>query len=315
MELPKYFIGCDWGTTNFRLKLVDTATLKVLAEYRTDQGVKALYEKFRLQKDVDQQGFFTEYLLKQLERFPNEHRKHIVVASGMASSSIGLCELEYAEIPYTCSGETLNWKLMALREGQDLLVISGVKDRTGMMRGEEVQSIGLEAHFAHCQSGVLLLPGTHSKHLSFKSGQFYALKNYMTGELFELLTRKSILSNSIHSGENKPLRKSAFEEGMHLGLKGMLTSSLLSVRAKDVVQNLDREDNYFFLSGLLIGDELSYLRNVDEKVVLAAPESVCGLYKIVLERIVDHDKLTVLDNADLEKALLLGQKKILKYAK
>ena len=315
MELPKYFISCDWGTTNFRLKLVHTPTLKVLVEYRTDQGVKVLYEKFRLQNGVDRQVFFMKYLLEQIEKFPEEHRKYIVVASGMASSSIGLCELEYAEIPFTCSGKSLNWQSIPLREGQELLIISGVKGKTGMMRGEEVQSIGLEEHLAHCENGILLLPGTHSKHLSYKNGEFYALKNYMTGELFELLVRKSILSNSISSGENRPVRESAFEEGMHLGLEGVLTSNLLSVRARDVVQNLDGEDNYFFLSGLLIGDELSYLKDHDKMVFLAAPDSMGSLYKIVLKRIIATDKLVILDSRDLEKALLLGQRKILKHAK
>lgn len=315
MGLPKYFLSCDWGTSNFRLRLTNMSTLKVLDEIKSNQGVKVLYEKFHLQNEEDQQSFFVNYLLEQIEKFPEKHRKHIVVSSGMASSSIGLSELDYTQIPFTFSGKTLNWKSVALRKGQDLLVISGIKSKTGMMRGEEVQSIGLEEYLAHCENGILLLPGTHSKHLSFRNGQFYALKNYMTGELFELLLKKSILSNSISNGKDQPIKESAFEEGMYLGLNSNLTSNLLSVRAKDVVQNQDKMDNYFFISGLLIGDELSYLKNHDEMIFLAAPDSVYSLYKKVLETIIDTDKLVILDSCDLEKALLVGQKKILKYAK
>lgn len=315
MGVPKYFISCDWGTTNFRLRLTDTSTLAVLAEHGTDQGVKALYEKFRLGDGKDQQGFFKKYLLEQIDMFPEEHRKHIVVASGMVSSSIGFYELEYAELPFTCSGKTLNWKLMPLREGQDLLVISGVKSDTGMMRGEEAQSIGLEEHLVASDKGLLLLPGTHSKHLSYENGRFHALKNYMTGELFELLAKKSILSNSIEMDGNRPFRERAFREGMDLGLKSGLGPNLLSVRARDVVRNLDRGDNYFFLSGLLIGDELSYLGNGKETVFLAAPDAVLNLYRIALERIVGEDRLVILDSDDLKRAVLLGHKKILDHAR
>lgn len=314
MILPDFFISCDWGTTNFRLRLVETASLTILKEHKTDQGVKALYEKFLLQKEMDQRRFYEEYLLEQLQSFPEEHRTHLVVAAGMASSSIGLCELDYAPLPFDHSGKTFIWKSYPLQNGQKLLLISGVKSPTGMMRGEEVQAIGLEKHIAVYGEGTLLLPGTHSKHLAYGNGQFSTLKNYMTGELFEVLTKKSILANSVLPNNGIGLNESAFREGAKLGIQGQLTASLLAVRAKDVVEGLNKEDNYFFLSGLLIGDELSYLKNRKENVFLAAPNPVFELYKKVLELIVDRDRLVLFDGSILEKALLEGQKKIIQYA-
>ena len=46
MKIPDCFISCDWGTSNFRLRLVETKTLNVLVEHKTDQGVKNVYQKF-----------------------------------------------------------------------------------------------------------------------------------------------------------------------------------------------------------------------------------------------------------------------------
>lgn len=314
MKLPDFFISCDWGTTNFRIRLVETKGLKVLKEHKTDQGVKALHEKFLLQTDLGQKEFYENYLQEQLSHFAQEHRKHLIVAAGMASSSIGLYELEYAGLPFDQSGKTLITKNFTLNNDQDLLLISGVKSSTGMMRGEEVQAIGLEHLLANHGNGIVLLPGTHSKHLTYDNGMFTAVKNYMTGELFEVLSKKSILANSIINDNHIQDWKTPFKKGATLGLEGQMTSNLLSVRAKDVVERASKEDNYFFLSGLLIGDELSYLKNEKRKVFLAAPNPMFNLYKMVLELIIDPQMLVLFGGSILENALLEGQKKMIHHA-
>ena len=44
---------------------------------------------------------------------------------------------------------------------------------------------------------VFIFPGTHSKHVTVKNGNVIDIKTYMTGEFFELLSVKSILSATI----------------------------------------------------------------------------------------------------------------------
>ena len=36
MALPNYFISCDWGTSNFRLRVGEPSTLAITAEHKTD---------------------------------------------------------------------------------------------------------------------------------------------------------------------------------------------------------------------------------------------------------------------------------------
>ena len=193
---PKYFISCDWGTSNFRLRLVETESLNVLDEHATDQGVKRVFEKFLEQDILNQKQFFTDYLVRQTQNLPLNHQKHLVVLSGMGSSSIGLHELPYAEMPIAMDGKSLLWENLYLDfVDLNLLLISGVKTKTGMMRGEEIQAIGLEDELRQFDSGILILPGTHCKHMYYQSGIISGLRNYMTGELFEVLSSKSILSN------------------------------------------------------------------------------------------------------------------------
>lgn len=311
MSLPSHFISCDWGTSNFRLRLVETDTLEIILEIKTHDGVKLLFQRFCEQKDIDQKTFFVNYLKKQIRRLPTEYHETLIVSSGMSTSNIGLMELPYAELPFYKNGDTLIKKQISISKKQDLLLISGIKCETGMMRGEEVQAIGLEKYLSPYSRGLLLLPGTHSKHISYTNGQFYALKNYMTGELFDVLAKKSILSNSVESGNWNEATKAAFKEGLQLGLEGRLTSSLFIIRARNVIENRSKTSNYFMLSGLLIGDELSYLRDVDESIFLAAPDTIFELYKTALESLVDSDKVVLLNGPILESALLKGQKKVL----
>ncbi|WP_273565470.1 2-dehydro-3-deoxygalactonokinase [Maribacter halichondriae] len=311
MSLPSHFISCDWGTTNFRLRLVETDSLKVISEHKTDQGVKTLYQKFSEQNEFDQKTYYLNYLRNQIQELPAKYRHHLVISSGMSTSNIGLLELPYAALPFDKSGETFVHRKISLGEEQELLLISGIKSETGMMRGEEVQALGLEEYLIPYERGVLLLPGTHCKHISYRQGSFYALKNFMTGELFEVLGNKSILANSIEKSEWDANHKKEFLEGFHLGLTAGLTPNLLRIRARHVVENKSKKENHFMLSGLLIGDELSYLKNTAENVFLTAPKTMIELYRTGLETFIDPSKLIVLNENILERALLIGQRKIL----
>ncbi|MCG9793717.1 2-dehydro-3-deoxygalactonokinase [Flavobacterium algicola] len=312
MKLPKYFISCDWGTSNFRLRLVETENLNVLEEHKTDQGVKTIFEKFQKQDSLSQQQFFTDYLVSQIQNLPAEHQKHLVVLAGMSSSSIGLYELPYTDMPITMDGKSLLWKnLNLVPEDLNLLVISGVKTATGMMRGEEIQAIGLEDELKQFDSGTLILPGTHCKHMYYEVGTFTGLRNYMTGELFEVLSSKSILSNSIENLGWNTDSEQAFLKGIEVGFEGEWSANLLTVRATHLFGESKKEDNFYYLSGLLIGDELSYLKGHTGKVFLAASGAVYKLYKLALEKLIVADNLVCFDSNTLERALLIGQKKII----
>ncbi len=311
MRSPGYFISCDWGTTNFRLRLVETETLRVIAEYQNDQGVKKLYDQYAAQRSLNQEQFFSNYLQEQIRLLPEDHHQDLIVISGMASSNIALSELEYAEMPFDFHGGSLNWKRMLLPNGLKIVLISGVKGDNGMMRGEETQAIGLAENLGNFESGMVILPGTHSKHLSYENQQFTTLRNNMTGELFDVLSQNSILSNSVVKGSWCESTAQAFLEGLDLGLSGELTANLLYIRFNDVVKHLSKENNYYHLSGMLIGDELSYLKDYNRMIFLGASGPLLRLYQVALENIIDDQQLVIFDKNTMEHALLVGQKKIL----
>ncbi|MEM9143210.1 MAG: 2-dehydro-3-deoxygalactonokinase [Bacteroidota bacterium] len=311
MHVSSHFISIDWGTTHFRMRLVATETLEILWEMQSAQGVKHCFADFNGQSTWDQQGFFTNFLRTQLLKLPVEHQSFPVVASGMGSSNIGLCELPYARFPLDQNGSTLVTKSIPIVRDQNLLLISGIQDGSGMMRGEETQAIGLVEYISSHSDGWLLLPGTHSKHMAYGNGIFHKFGNYMTGELFQVLGRQSILATSVEDTVWDTQVKHAFLEGFTLGSASGIGKNLLRVRTRDVVGQKNKKDNYFFLSGLLIGDELGYLKDVGQIIFLAASGILFELYKTGLETLIGPEQLVLLDNDTLVKALLTGQRKML----
>lgn len=309
MIIPNYFYSCDWGTTHFRLRLVESQSLKVIEERKSDRGVKSVYSDYKSQNESSQFDFFCQYLHEQLTHFPSEHQDHLIVLSGMASSSIGLFELEYAEMPLSINASNLKWKFLQNQE-MKLVLVSGAKNDHDVMRGEEIQVVGLVDHMSKAD-GLIILPGTHSKHILIENGRLIDSRTYMTGELFNIISTTSILANSLTECDYSPLREPAFTRGLEIGLPGDMTSQLFSIRVNQLLHNADQEDSYFLLSGMIIGDELSSLKASTKHILLAASEPLMSMYTIALKHIDKESQLTIFNESDLELATLNGQCKLL----
>lgn len=314
MGLPGKFISCDWGTSNFRLRLIDTHSLKVLSEIRTDLGIKKCYQLFTGQSERSQESFLADYLLAQLERLDLEgEEKYHLVASGMLSSSIGMRELEYCQLPIAFSGEDLISNRISVNNILDLLLISGARTNIDVMRGEEIQAIGLSDFLPKKGKGILVLPGTHSKHILFDAGRFIDFTTYMTGELFEVIGKHTILSASVEEVGWSPLNKEIFLKGVQKGVDNQLMASLFSIRANSLIHKTSSKENYYYLSGLLIGAELGYLKEKSETVYLAVTGIQNELYQLALKSFIPEAPIVCFEPQIIETALLIGQRKILEY--
>lgn len=309
MSLPKTFISCDWGTSNFRLRLVNSENLKVIAEHSTDIGVKKRYLAYQeSDKSISQTSFFVRYLKEQINVFSAFENTSTVVASGMTTASIGMFELPYVDMPIYFDGSNLHSKVIT-ESNLDIILVSGAKTATDVMRGEEIQAIGLSKQIPNNKEGVLLLPGTHSKHVEFKNGKFTSFTTHMTGELFDVLRKNTLLSNSLTKADWDPKFEPSFLEGVAKGLNNQHLSSLFSIRANDLLGNKTKEENFYFLSGLLIGGELAYLTNSKHQVYIATTGILYKLYNLALQQLAQD--IVCFDADVIDKALLIGHKKTL----
>jgi 2-dehydro-3-deoxygalactonokinase len=311
----KNFISVDWGTTNLRIRLVSLPTLEIIEEIKSPKGVKTINKEW-LEKGGDRELHFSDFLKTQLIQFNTEINPTIpIVLSGMASSSIGLRELPYSVLPFESSGNTLHVELVKSDSfPYYLTIISGVQSSTDVIRGEEVQIVGLFEQEDTLKSIVFIFPGTHSKHIICEKGIVTNFRTFMTGELFEVISEHTILSSSIKNGHLNKAEWVAFEEGVLQTVKGIsLLNSLFRIRTHTLFKEKTEIENSFYLSGLLIGEEIRTLTNFTcDTIKLCAGGVLYELYYRAIDILGLLDKTEIISKEIVDNSVIKGQWKILK---
>jgi 2-dehydro-3-deoxygalactonokinase len=184
----------------------------------------------------------------------------------MISSSLGWHELPYASLPFPLDGSGIVSARVTVprRDGAShpALICSGVAADNDVMRGEECEMMGALAMPAVAQlreNALVLLPGTHTKHIRVRHGAIVDFRTYLTGELLDLLVQHSLLHHSVvmpdadNAGE-------AFAAGIALAGEMTLSAALFHIRAHHLLHDTSPAENGAMLNGILIGGELHELR-------------------------------------------------------
>ena len=157
-----------------------------------------------------------------------------------------------------------------------------------VMRGEETQILGALRLSPQLSEGrhVLCMPGTHTKWVSLKDGVIEHFLTAISGELYDVLYRHSVLVNrkDIDERTGGPAFKSALEK-TRLYPDGELIHLLFEVRSGQLNGELKPQDAADYLSGLIIGQDVSGanrcfradLAESDGVVVISTPR-LSGLY-------------------------------------
>ena len=269
MTTPSDFLAVDWGTSNLRAWRLG-ADGAVKAGLRRPWGVAGLQRgeaarklKHDLRPALDAQGL-------------------PAILCGMVGSALGIAAAPYADCP--AGAEDIAARLLAI--GDQTLIVPGLRclrpdGYPDVIRGEETKVLGWLKGDPRRMSGdhVLCLPGTHSKWVRVRGGRIQEFMTCMTGELYALLGEHSVLKPG-----TPPSDAAAFQEGLIYGAaEGPLASRLFSVRARMVGQGLEGGQAASFLSGLLIGDEVSRLPQClglerGSTVGLMGEPELCALY-------------------------------------
>lgn len=316
-------ICCDWGTSSFRLRLLNLKG-EVIAETKSDQGVLATHTLWEQQKEVAASKrfeFYLAYIRNAMASLQVNGAIDVlslpIVISGMASSSIGMKNLPYTQLPFNLNG-SLGYEVIEQENKIPILLVTGVASKDDVMRGEETQIMGL-FHVPALQAmlpskGLYILPGTHSKHIEVENGMVINFKTFITGELFQLLQTEGTISKSIiasNNGNSKdPKYWDAFKKGVMHAKNGLLQNELFKIRANDILNNITKEENYYYLSGLLIGNELAYLatgEKLKNKIIIGASDQLADYYKQALLALGLEKESISIESAQFEKATAMGQ--------
>ena len=311
-QIPS-FISCDWGTSVLRLRYIDTDRLQVRGETLSKEGIAQTYKAWQAgSRETDRISHFTAVLvreLRQLAKMTGRDTAGIpILCSGMGSSSIGIWELPYSQLPFSLEGtNTIVAPVSAANLKNPLFLISGIKSEEDLMRGEETELLGL----ADLMEGLpgeytAIMPGTHSKHIKVRDGNIIDFHTFMTGELFNVLKSQSTLKYSVEE-PGKPDWDS-FRLGLYESGRQSLLKNLFRVRVNELMKTLDKCRNHDFLSGLLIGAELqSPLLLETGTIVLSGNKVIRPYYSIAADYLGLGKKLLEVPEHIYDLSALTGQ--------
>ena len=303
----KQFLSCDWGTSSFRLRLLDASDNAVLATVTERKGIADTYNKWvetGLQEN-ERITFYKNVLLQYITQLNANVLGLPILMSGMASSSIGIKEIPYGNLPFDFQMVKLPVEHLAKDQhfNHDIFMIGGLKTGNDAMRGEETILFGCDVKDVN---GIFIFPGTHSKHVFVESNKAINIKSYMTGEVFDLLVNKSILSTSVLKNEEEHMQV-FFTQGVQDAMNGSFLNIIFHVRTNLLFKKLEPEENYHYLSGLLIGTELKEIP-VESNVFIVSENRLLNYYLKAAEVLQLHNVTGLnADEAFINAHLKLGK--------
>ncbi|HBF61784.1 MAG TPA: 2-oxo-3-deoxygalactonate kinase, partial [Gammaproteobacteria bacterium] len=242
-------IVVDWGTSNFRAYLVDPNG-QCLERIDSADGLNNI------------ESPFADVLIGHIAQWLQQHGTLTTLMSGMVGSPNGWQHVPHLPGPISIAQLAQHSQLINEFTPCPTWIVPGVSG-TGtagsfdVMRGEEVQYFGAQQWLNQhrMEPELLCFPGTHNKWLPFKPDELGSFSTTMSGELFELLSKQSILAHSIDPEAN--WSDTAFLAGIdHATRPGGFLHHLFSVRSRNLSGEHTSATGESYLSGLIIGHEL-----------------------------------------------------------
>ena len=270
----------DWGTSNLRLWILDEAG-QLCAQAASPDGADGLPSEA-----------YAPLLRARLQALGIAPAAPLpVVVCGMAGARQGWREAGYVPVPAAPSA-CLSQAVSIAVNGLDVRILPGLAQKDthqpDVMRGEETQLLGFLATEPGF-SGIICLPGTHNKWVYVTQGQISRFQTAMTGEIFALLSRQSVLRHVIGGAEGFAPDAPAFAAALAEALvqPAQLPLSLFQIRAAGLLAGQTGDAAAARLSGLLIGTEVAAALSgpsAGGEVVLLASGALAPLYAQAVAR-------------------------------
>mgnify|MGYP001595339226 FL=1 len=267
------WIAVDWGTSNLRAWAIGMNN-EVVAELNSDRGMGTL-----------RSDEFEAVLVHLLDPYLGDECMP-VLCCGMVGAKQGWSEATYAKTPCAPGAVETITQIASEDIRISVSILPGVMQTSpaDVMRGEETQIAGFIAENPRFD-GTLCLPGTHTKWVQISAEEIVSFRTFMTGEMFALLSQRSVLRHGVAGDE---WSNDAFIEAVEDSMSSpqQLASRLFGIRAEGLVRDQSQGDAKARLSGLLIGQELAGARGywLGQDVALIGDPNLTELYNAALEK-------------------------------
>ena len=259
-----------------------------MVEESSAEGIARVFEQWQQSgyEEAERSGFYIDVVHRHIKSIEEKRSQSLsgvpILISGMASSSMGFIDISYNSLPFPIDGTSIQIAFIAPSKAfeHDTWVVSGLKAADDVMRGEETQLVGCIEQEYTVKNEIFIFPGTHSKHIIVKNNYVVDFKTYMTGEIFALLTRHSILKNAVepNRGSERDIDLKVFMMGVNDALSSNLLHAMFKVRTNQLFEVYNKTENYGYLSGLLIGAELKDLLDAEAEIINLVYGLESGIY-------------------------------------
>jgi 2-dehydro-3-deoxygalactonokinase len=241
------YVAVDWGTSSFRLWLVDRDG-NLLGERRSHEGMMA----------AARPGF-AAVLQSHLEAAGAAAGLPVIIC-GMAGARQGWVEAGYVDTPAPLAS-ILKQAVPVPGQDRDIRILPGIAQRDAkapdVMRGEETQLLGALGADAAGEA-IVCMPGTHSKWVRVNGRTVEGFATFMTGELFDAVSQHTILSHAV-AGADDAQDLDAFKSSVMAAFEApaLAANLLFQVRSGQLLFGGKPASAREKISGTLIGLELA----------------------------------------------------------
>lgn len=306
----KKIMTIDAGTSNLRIRIIESN--KVTFELKENYGVKIGKDKFQEKLYV---------LLKECMKKNNLKIEEIeIIASGMITSSLGLLEVEHIHVPVSLKKLAENIVKVKFFEFE-INLIPGIKVKkeyfkneniksVDVIRGEEVEVFGILNQIDTIEPTLIILPGSHNKFIEVKDGEIINFLTTMSGEIYDAMTKHTILKNSVNETFADEIDRRFLLLGNEIGRRFNLNQGSFVLRGIDLVENFSINEKANYLLGLILnGDILSLEKNEYleqyKKIIIAGGNVIAkGIFELLKELKLDIDiKMIIANDLSVKGAL------------
>ena len=268
-----YWIAIDWGSSNLRVWALNNNNA-ILDSILSNDGMLGLAS-----------NEFEPLLFEKISKWGVGDANIPILCCGMVGAKQGWVEAPYASIPYNLMQEADNVKVSCSDDRLNVRILGGLRqdNPADVMRGEETQIRGFLSIFSNFD-GIICLPGTHTKWVHVSAGEVISFRTFMSGELFDLLSKFSVLKHSVKSaGWNDKEFRSAVSESISNPQK--IFSDFFKLRADHLLKQVEQSELRSKLSGYIIGAELAGAKPywLGQNVVILGNDNLSKIYKTALE--------------------------------
>lgn len=266
-----YLITIDSGTTNTRVNVWEGKEVKACVFESI--GVRDVAKKNNNNILIDSVKKLLESALKRAGI--TSEQVDAIVASGMITSDLGLCHIPHLKAPVGIEQLAENAVMKIIPEITHLPIwfIPGIKntvenltlencDAMDMMRGEEVEVLGVLEECKINTPTLIVLPGSHSKLVKIDENQrIIGCVTTMAGELLDVFTHQTVLANSLRKGFAQHIDDDYLFQGADMCKKVGITRAAFTVRILDIFTDASDDQRASFLLGAVLYADIATMKH------------------------------------------------------